>query len=461
MEPWEALDVDDSELSFILCPRKRQAPDPDTAPPSPPQPPDRTQTQSPTCSDSIFRPCSQLHRSQRLSASQPTPPDSQTLVSDSIFHLEATPPFLDQLNNSPRRIPGPAGTLQAAMKRRIQNKELLMQGDDGAAPIPTQEYIRRAVENDDGDDGDFALIPWVYAVDFVRREGLVCGEGAAIGTPVCAIRNGLLTDRVALMVAVIKSCNPNGLDGLMVTLKDPTGSIGASIHSRVLSHGSFGKDISVGAVLILQKVAVFSPARYAHYLNITLNNVVKVISKDTGPLSMQNCHVPIVKHSSLGGTAVSHLRGRMDGIMGSFRRSVNTLSTGNSGHLDVVHAADSDSNLCGREHSCPTPKAKETSSARNEGDHRLEEAEFNVEMTQANAAEVSKCTEESKQGTHRGYLTGSHVRKNSGASNPEEISKNAHGESLASSEEQKKLGVSGSWLPEWTDQQLEELLEYD
>lgn len=47
-----------------------------------------------------------------------------------------------------------------------------MQGDDGAAPIPTQEYIRRAVENQDGDDCDFSLNPWVCAVDFVRREGV-------------------------------------------------------------------------------------------------------------------------------------------------------------------------------------------------------------------------------------------------------------------------------------------------
>lgn len=36
--------------------------------------------------------------------------------------------------------------------------------------------------------------------------------------------------------------------------QDPTGTIDASIHHRVISEGIFGKDLSVGAVLILQKV---------------------------------------------------------------------------------------------------------------------------------------------------------------------------------------------------------------
>lgn len=109
---------------------------------------------------------------------------------------------------------------------------LLMQGDDGETPISTQEYIRMAVENGGEDHGDFALDPWVCAVDFVRRKGvhpkffeiqgfctctfgifhqrfwflievleyclgLVAGDSVAIGTPLCAIKNGSVTDRVA------------------------------------------------------------------------------------------------------------------------------------------------------------------------------------------------------------------------------------------------------------------------
>ena len=45
---------------------------------------------------------------------------------------------------------------------------------------------------------------------------------------------------------------------LNVWFQDPTGSINASIHHKVLSEGEFAKDISVGAVLVLQKVWLHS-----------------------------------------------------------------------------------------------------------------------------------------------------------------------------------------------------------
>lgn len=40
----------------------------------------------------------------------------------------------------------------------------------------------------------------------------------------------------------------------VISFQDPTGAIDASIHRKVLAEGGFGKDISVGSVLILQKV---------------------------------------------------------------------------------------------------------------------------------------------------------------------------------------------------------------
>ncbi|XP_062115225.1 uncharacterized protein LOC133829534 [Humulus lupulus] len=83
------------------------------------------------------------------------------------------------------------------------------------------------------------------------------------GTPLSSIKNGFHNDRVARVVAIVKSCTPNGLGGLMVTLKDPTGTIGASIHRKVLSEGEFGKNISIGTVLILQKV-LFHSLFYSH-----------------------------------------------------------------------------------------------------------------------------------------------------------------------------------------------------
>ncbi|KAG2664679.1 hypothetical protein I3760_16G094200 [Carya illinoinensis] len=252
-EPWEALDVDDSVLSSFL----KSA---DYAFSSSEKP--------------ILRRCSR-------------PPLSQTLASQSQKSKSPSP-----LASSPRLIPGPAGAVQSAMLRRNRHNQSLLDGEE--RPVPTQEYLRRVVEsgNPDEDDDDFACNPWLCALDFISREG----KGTATA-PLSSIKNGVNGERVAQVIAIIKSSTQNGLGDMMVTLKDPTGTIGASIHHKVFTEGEFGKDISVGAVLVLQKVAVFSPSRSTHYMNVTLSNLVKVISKDSGP-PLKQAYPASIKHTA-------------------------------------------------------------------------------------------------------------------------------------------------------------------
>ncbi|XVF53786.1 hypothetical protein PTKIN_Ptkin05aG0126700 [Pterospermum kingtungense] len=242
-EPWEALDLDDSDLPSLLRPCKRKR--------KPQTPPD-------------IQPLSLL--------SQPVIP---------ISNPNSPPP------SSPILIPGPAGAVQAAMLRKLQNRNNPLHIDE--EPLSTQECIRKAVEDPGADDDDFSRDPWLFALNFIRCQGLA-DNGGTLGTPLSCIKTEpkIGNRKVAQVVAIIKSCKPNGLGDLMVTLKDPTGAIDASIHRKVLVEGDFGKDISVGTVLILQKVSIFSPSPSARYLNITLSNVVKAISKDSQPLSQQS-----------------------------------------------------------------------------------------------------------------------------------------------------------------------------
>ncbi|KAL0425319.1 UNVERIFIED_CONTAM: hypothetical protein Sradi_1066700 [Sesamum radiatum] len=138
-------------------------------------------------------------------------------------------------------------------------------------------------------DHDFTGHPWLSALQFLGAEA-----GVLRSTPITSIKKCLNAGKVVQVVAVVKSCTPNGLGGLMVLLKDPTGTVGASIHHKVLSESEFGKNISTGSVLILQKVAVFAPVRSAHYLNITLKNMVKVFSQDSCSTSkLQGCAYPV------------------------------------------------------------------------------------------------------------------------------------------------------------------------
>nr|GEW13623.1 hypothetical protein [Tanacetum cinerariifolium] len=78
----------------------------------------------------------------------------------------------------------------------------------------------------------------------------------------------------------VKSCSPNMLGDLNVTMKDLSGTIPGTIHHKVIGKGGYGKDITVDAAMILTNVSVFSSNSSKHYLNITMQNVVEVFRKD-------------------------------------------------------------------------------------------------------------------------------------------------------------------------------------
>nr|GEZ11069.1 transposase, MuDR, MULE transposase domain protein [Tanacetum cinerariifolium] len=140
--------------------------------------------------------------------------------------------------------------------------------------MSTQEYIQKFVE-DVGEDADFNDGAWVSATNYVIEIG-----GTVTGC-LGDIDNFLKKEKLKQVVAIVKSCYPNALGDLNVTMKDVSCTIPRTIHYKVLDVGSYGKDITVGAVMILANVLVFTPKPSEHYLNITKRNVVEVFRKDT------------------------------------------------------------------------------------------------------------------------------------------------------------------------------------
>ncbi|GKF90655.1 transposase, MuDR, MULE transposase domain protein, partial [Tanacetum coccineum] len=101
--------------------------------------------------------------------------------------------------------------------------------DLNGALMSTQEYMQKVVE-DVGEDADFNSGAWVSSTNYVNAFG---------------------------------------------------GNLPGTINYKVLDVGSYGKDITVGAIMILANVSVFTPKPSKHYLNITKRNVVEVFHKDT------------------------------------------------------------------------------------------------------------------------------------------------------------------------------------
>ncbi|GJV83922.1 ribonuclease H-like domain-containing protein [Tanacetum coccineum] len=148
---------------------------------------------------------------------------------------------------SVRIIPSPAGIVQVA---KLHKQSDIYEGGDEYV-LSTQEYIRKVVD-DVGEDEDFKGGSWVSAVEFINANG-----GGVLNGCLGDIENYLKNGKLEQVVSIIKSCTPNALGDLTVTLEDLSGH-----------------------ALILGSVLVFSPKPSLHYLNITMRNVVKIFCKD-------------------------------------------------------------------------------------------------------------------------------------------------------------------------------------
>ncbi|GKA83308.1 hypothetical protein Tco_0804903, partial [Tanacetum coccineum] len=123
-----------------------------------------------------------------------------------------------------RIIPGPVDIVQMAKLRKLVDTQ---EGREESV-MSTQEYIRKVIE-DVGEDDDFTRAPWLSAIDYVNvDEGIITG---CFGD----VKKFLKNEKLEKIIAVIKSCTPNALGDLTVTLKDLSGIISDTIHYKVLT----------------------------------------------------------------------------------------------------------------------------------------------------------------------------------------------------------------------------------
>ncbi|CAM6127521.1 unnamed protein product [Calypogeia fissa] len=148
------------------------------------------------------------------------------------------------------RIPGPAGALEAEFNSvRTTRNGCLTNIVEQYRCFDRPTRIVQAID----DSLDFKQGPWLAAMEYFDNMA-ICNQ----------IDN-----------SVVETTKPNGYGDMQVTLKDPTGKIEGTIHRKVLTGLEDRKLIKPESVLVIRRVAVFSPTPFRHYLNITINNVKK------------------------------------------------------------------------------------------------------------------------------------------------------------------------------------------
>ncbi|GJR22065.1 hypothetical protein Tco_0970592 [Tanacetum coccineum] len=182
---------------------------------------------------------------------------THVLCSSSSARVEPSPYTL----NSVRIIPDPAGTVQLSsstcfepsfstlnpvriipihaglVQQAKQLKEKVIILDPDGAVMSTQEYMQKVIE-DVGADDNFNSGAWISAINYVISTGdTVTG---CLGD----INNFLKKRKLEQVIAIVKSCSPNALGDLNITMKDLSGTVRGTVHYKVLDVGSYGKDIT-------------------------------------------------------------------------------------------------------------------------------------------------------------------------------------------------------------------------
>ncbi|GJW67187.1 hypothetical protein Tco_0121611 [Tanacetum coccineum] len=192
---------------------------------------------------------------------------THVLCSSSSARVEPSP----STPNPVRVIPGPAGVFQFSSSTRVEPSPSTL---NPVRIIPGPKVVEDVDEDDDFKSGS-----GISVTEYVNANG-----GTMSGC-LGDIDNNLKKGKLDQVVTIVKSCSLNMLGDLTVNMKDLSGTIPGIVHYKVIGEGGYGNDITVGAVMIVANVSVFSPKSSMHYLNITKKNVVKVFRKDTEPES--------------------------------------------------------------------------------------------------------------------------------------------------------------------------------
>ncbi|GKE63793.1 hypothetical protein Tco_1514160 [Tanacetum coccineum] len=142
---------------------------------------------------------------------------TQTLFSSKNHQVD------DYVEKPIRIIPGPAGIVQTTTLHKIVDT---WEGGEESV-MSTQEYIRKLIE-DVGEDDNYIRGSWLSVVEYVNVDAWIvtgCFRD---------VKKFLKNGKLEKFVAIIKSCTPNAMGDLTVTLKDLSSTISGTIIIKCL-----------------------------------------------------------------------------------------------------------------------------------------------------------------------------------------------------------------------------------
>ncbi|PRP77677.1 Rho GTPase [Planoprotostelium fungivorum] len=188
---------------------------------------------------------------------------------------------------SPKKLPGPAGLLPRG--REEENGSQISRATaprDNNASIIIRTKIKQKQAPATLPAEEFRKPPWVCLLADMTLPPFQDSKQHVLKCNIRLINDGHCTSKAPHLVVLVKKLTPVDTD-IQADLRDPTGDIQATIHRQVFE--AF-PNITVGAVLALKKVSIFSPQKGSCYLSITHTNIARVFpSKCSYPPDWDPC----------------------------------------------------------------------------------------------------------------------------------------------------------------------------
>ncbi|PAA80912.1 hypothetical protein BOX15_Mlig028826g2 [Macrostomum lignano] len=129
----------------------------------------------------------------------------------------------------------------------------------------------------------------------IDEEASWCAAAADLGPGLCrylsrysiaeslrlASSGQLPRNKVPAMLVIVETMDPTAVD-CAASVKDATGRLQATLHRQVFR--DLRDRVQPGAALVLRRVTLFSPDQRSYYLNITMDNIVRVYDRSGAPL---------------------------------------------------------------------------------------------------------------------------------------------------------------------------------
>lgn len=195
-----------------------------------------------------------------------------------------TPALSRSATRVKRKFPGPAGVLpKLAPGQSIDQIKL-----PSPSPLPPYFTPRRRVmvpvtntldTSLEDDTLDFTRGPWVAMTTELELDSAQSHDDLSQYNIAAMLKKAnkrrLKKGKIPYLKVLLKTITHSGISATAV-VKDPTGEMLGTFHCQVIKDHK--DDLVPGCGLILRQVSVLTPSPRRHYLNITLDNIVRLYS---------------------------------------------------------------------------------------------------------------------------------------------------------------------------------------